>query len=231
MIKKYIAVLVLFLVCAGAYAQNESYGIWTNAVAEYGKKKWDFAAELEFRNRGLYDTLYRTSFQPEFAYAIIKPLEIGFSYTIMSFYDAKYDDNQVRHRVTPFIQGKLKAGRFGFSLREKYEVTYKDESDRVKESGKIDTYKMNPEKAWRNKLKVNYDIPGIKLEPFVSAETFYQLNNPDGNRLEKIRYILGLEYKINKHHSVDISGILNHTVDKDEPGKEYIIGIGYKFDI
>ncbi len=231
MIKKYAVVIFFLFSFSEIIAQNSTTGVWSTATIEYGYKKWDFGGELEFRGRGIYDTLYRMSFQPEVSYAIIKPLEIGFSYTLINFYDAKYDDYQIRNRFTPFIQGKLKADRFSFSLREKYEITYKDESDRIKKNGKIDTYKLNPEKVWRNKLKIDYNIPGVKLEPFVSAESFYQLNNPDGNRFEKIRYVVGLEYKFNKHHSIDISGILNHTIDKDEPGKEYILGIGYNFDI
>jgi hypothetical protein len=121
----------------------------------------------------------------------------------------------------------LKWNNFSFSLREKLQVTFKDESDRIKSNGTIDTYKMDPEWTWRNRMLMSYNISHCALTPSFSVETFYELNNPDGNTFDNVRYTLSLDYKINKRNSINIYGLINSKLNSDDVNGKYILGVGY----
>lgn len=82
---------------------------------------------------------------------------------------------------------------------------------------------------WRNKLKVKYDISHFPVTPSFSVETFFQLNNPDGNQFNKLRYTLSFGYKINKHNQVECYGLINNKINVSDPYKSYVLGIGYTY--
>lgn len=208
-------------------AQSSGPNSWITLDVDKEIKNWDFAAELELRSNGFFERNQRLSLQFESTFKIVKGLEAGASYTVMSFYDQKYDDYQLRNRFAAVTQGKMKYKRFSVNLREKLELTTKDESDRKKGNENIDTYRINPELIWRNRLKVSYDIPDVPLSPSVSTETFYLINDPEGSLFEKIRYTFALDYKLNKHNKIEIFTLYNQELI-DEEKDSYVIGIGYE---
>ncbi|MGE5317975.1 MAG: DUF2490 domain-containing protein [Chloroflexota bacterium] len=212
------------------YAQTEGPNAWLTIDVNKELKKWDFAGEMELRSIGFFDKNQRLSLQAEGSYKICKVIEAGLSYSIMSFYDSKYNDYQWRNRYAFVLQGKGKINRFALSLREKGELTTKDESDRIKDNEEIDTYAINPELVWRNRLKAAYDIPNLPLAPSISIETFYILNDPERNEFEKIRYTFSLSYKLNKHNSLEIFSIYNKELIEGEESS-YVIGAGYKLTL
>ena len=108
-------------------------------------------------------------------------------------------------------------------------TTIKDESNRIKEDGTTDTYKMNPEWSWRNRLTLSYNIPNSKVTPSLSAESFYQLNNPDGNSFDNMRYQLSFDYKINKRNHVELFGVINSELESEDATGKYILGAAYKY--
>ncbi|MDD4514849.1 DUF2490 domain-containing protein [Massilibacteroides sp.] len=226
-----LIIVCLFLIQQMIKSQTtDDFGIWSTIGVEKSiGKKWEINGELEFRGRENMNEVGRWAIKIGGDYKIIKNIKLGVAYQFQYFNDLEYTDFQPRHRLIGSMQGKQKWKRFTFSLRERVQGTYKDDSDRIKSSGKIDTYKMDPEWTWKNRLKVSYDIPKCKFTPSASIETFYQLNNPDGNEFDALRYTLSLAYKIDKKNKLNLSGIYDHEMNVKEPTDKYIMELGYVY--
>jgi hypothetical protein len=214
--------------------ESEPGGIWTAVAVEKDlTKKWSVGSEFEFRTIGFTTERDRFSAQIGTDYEILNNLKLGVSYNWLNVDDDyKFSDDSIRtdyfqnrHRVNLQATWKYKVGNISFQLRERARVTYKDDSDRLKENGKVNKNRLNPEYAWRNRFKVSYDKKKMPWTPYVSFESYYLLNDPDPIRFynssateytdrhsyfSKLRYTIGLEYKINKHHSVELYGMYFH---------------------
>jgi hypothetical protein len=221
--------VILLLITTTLKAKTNDFGLWTSVGAEKKLGKWNFEGEAELRTKENATAIDRLGIGLTAGYQLLKPITIGAGYDFIYFNDTKYLDYQPRHRANLFITGKQKLGGFTFSLRERVQLTAKDVSDRIKESGKIDNYKVNPEYMWRNKLKVEYNIPKFPVTPAFSAESFFTLNNPDGNSFKQIRYTLSLDYKLSKHHKFEIYGMYDDEISSEDPVQNFVLGIGYKF--
>jgi len=226
---KIFILLFMLLFTSVSWAQTNDFGIWTNISAEKKLGKWDFLGETEFRTKENTTNIDRWSIGLTGDYQLFKPVEIGAGYEFIYFNDTEYLDFQPRHRATIFVTGKQNLGNFTFTLRERIQLTAKDVSDRLKENGNIDNYKVNPEYTWRNKLKVSYNIPNFPINPAFSVESFYSLNNPNGNAFEQLRYSLSLNYKLSKHHHFEIFGLYDDEFVEGDPVQNHVLGIGYQF--
>jgi hypothetical protein len=225
----FLLVLILVLISTiSVYSQDEEVKIWTSIDLKKQVNKWDFTSEIELREAFFFEQMERLSLQLEALYDITDFLSAGASYMVMNFYDQKFDDYQLRHRFQAIANAKVKAGRFEFSLREKGEITFKDESDRIEDDGDIDTYRLNPESLWRNRLKIEYDIKNAPLTPAIALESFYFLNDPDGNQFEKLRYTLSIAYRINKQNRITLFTHYNKELLEDETDS-YVAGLGYTY--
>lgn len=210
-------------------AQNLNYGTWTSVEVEKKLDKLDLSAETELRTIAYLRLIDRWSIGLGADYDLAKYLKIGVGYQFMNALD--YDQDYIksyfiRNRFNASATGKLKYNNFSFSLRERLQVTFKE--DRVQTDGTIDDYKMNPAWAWRNRFQIEYNIPNCKITPALSAETFFDLNNPDGNNFENIRYILNFDYKLNKRNHIDVYGVINSNLYSDDSTGKYILGLSYK---
>lgn len=222
--------LIALLTTTLAYSQTTNdFGIWTSLGLEKKLGKWDLGTEFELRTMDNTSKINRVSLQFDASYALWKPLKVGLSYQFIDFNDTKYSDFQPRYRFSLFATGSQKLGHFNFSLRERLQLTTKDESDRIKSSGAIDTYKINPAWIWRNRLKVSYNIPHCKLSPYGSVETFYQLNNPDGNVFDDLRYTIGLNYVLKKKHKFDLYYLIDNEINVKDPVRRFVVGVGYTY--
>lgn len=269
------------LLCATFVVGQESEpgGMWTAIGAEKSiTKQWSAGVELEFRSKGF--TLDRDRFAAQIGtdYELIKNLKLGVSYSWLNVDDDyKFNDDSIRtdyfqnrHRFNLQATWKFKAGDFSFQFRERAQGTFKDDSDRLKENGKVNENRINPEYVWRNRLKMSYGKKKMPWSPYVSLETYYLLNEPEMLRFynsaatdyteksgyfTKLRYTLGIEYKINKQHSVELYGMYSHErgaeeievlrpvmenglfvgLEQDEYygltnwTKDYIVGVAYNF--
>jgi hypothetical protein len=220
----------LLFACLTAKAQVPDLGIWTTVETE--KKlspKWNLNGELELRTRNTSRDINRWGLKLGGEYSLVRNLKLGAAYQFLYFHDTEYADYQPRHRLIAFAQGRLRRGHFTFTLRERIQVTAKDESDRIKKNGKIDTYRLNPEWSWRNRLKMAYDIPRCRFTPSLSAETFYQLKHPDGNRFGGLRGIASLACRLDRKSTVDLSIIYHREINVQEPQDRLVAGINYAF--
>ncbi|MDD2997381.1 MAG: DUF2490 domain-containing protein [Paludibacter sp.] len=238
--RKLIILLFAILPVTFIWAQGE-YGSWTTISLEKElSKKWELGAEAELRTIYYARLMERMSLGLSADYTILKGWKVGAGYQIMNKLDTKYLNYQVRNRFNLSTSGRLKFNDLTISLRERIQLTTKDDSKRIRDDQTIDTYKINPEWKWRNRVQISYNIPNFKITPTFSVESNFQLNNPDGNHFDKMRYILSLGYKIKKVHQIEVFGVLNDEFESDDAGAiisssdddvygKYNLGIGYKY--
>jgi hypothetical protein len=224
-----VILYLLFIISTNLLAQTSDFGIWSSIGAEKKIGGWNIVAEGQLRTKDNTKQINRWNVKVETSYRILKPLQVGTGYEFIYFHDTRYLDFQPRNRGYAFAQGKYKLGRVTISLRERVQVTKKDDSDRIKKSGKINTYKINPEWTWRNRLKITYNIPKFPVTPGLSVESFYQLNNPDGNVFDKLRYTLSFNYNLTEHHQLEIYGLMDRDIHVSNPTVLYVAGVGYIF--
>lgn len=160
-----------------------------------------------------------------------------------------------RHRATASLTGSVKWGRFKFSLRERYQFTYRmrsycdrerwyykrrtgdyyldedryngDGSSNDKYSYMTDTKKAKSDHKLRSRLSVSYDIKQCPFEPFAEVEVYNELDNAFA--YDKIRYTVGTDYKINKEHKLTLYYRYQDYADIDEVGG-HVLGIGYAIE-
>ena len=238
--RKLIILLFAILPVTFIWAQGK-YGSWTTISLEKElSKKWELGAEAELRTIYYARLMERMSLGLSADYTILKGWKVGAGYQIMNKLDTKYLNYQVRNRFNLSTSGRLKFNDLTISLRERIQLTTKDDSKRIRDDQTIDTYKINPEWKWRNRLQLSYNIPNCKITPTVSVESNFQLNNPDGNHFDKMRYVLSLGYKIKKVHLIEVFGVLDDEFETGEAGEiisssdddvygKYNLGIGYKY--
>ena len=151
-----------------------------------------------------------------------------------------------RHRATASLTGSFKLGRFKFSLRERYQYTYRMPSqcdreryyyfyfpptmaewDMENPEYTTDEKKAKSDHKLRSRLQVSYNIKGCPLEPFAEVEVYNQLDNSFA--YDKIRYTVGTEYKIDKKNKLKAYYRYQDSADIDEVGG-HVLGLGYAFE-
>lgn len=222
--------IVFFAIISKVAAQSE-YGTFTSIGVDKKIGKWKLEAETELRTIDYLNLINRWSIELNAGYKIAKPFTVNFGYQLMNVLDQKYMNYQWRNRFKLEAEGKKKWGDFSFSLSEGLQLTTKDDNKRIRDDGSIDTYAINPAWVWKNSFEVEYDIPKSKLSPGYEFQTYYELNNPDGNDFDKIRNTLFLKYKINKNNSLKIYGLINSELGTDEAeySGKYILGLKYNY--
>ncbi len=84
------------------------------------------------------------------------------------------------------------------------------------------------EHVLRSRIKLDYDIKGCPLAPFVSYEIHNFLN--DGMKIDKHRISAGADWKIDKKHKLGIAYLLNAPDFKKSTVREIVLDLRFKFD-
>lgn len=236
--------LLLCVLCGQRLsAQENEFGVWTSA--ELQKKLFsgfDVSLEGEFRTRDVVKTVDRWSLAVQASYKIARWLKASAGYTFLDYYQPMEVTNkgniipeywQVRHRFQLSLTGKADWNRFTFSLRERWQYTYRPDQYVTKLDGddgsqKDDEYiKGKGKNVLRSRLQVEYDIRKCKFNPFASWELYHSLH--DGS-CEKMRWTVGGEWKLSKKHALDLYYLYQNKADDDESdGSAICIGYSYKF--
>lgn len=155
-------------------------------------------------------------------------LEGGLSYklhkylTIAGYYRF---ENEYNYRQKREIYEWEPASRLAFDAKSGFELKRFDFQFRLRYTNGTDFDDTTDDKAsyFRYRAKVDYDIKGSKLAPFVSVEAFHDLILKG---IDKTRYTGGLAFPINKSNELSLFYRLQ---DYSEAGKSStnIIGIGY----
>lgn len=197
--------------------------------AQSGTSTW---IELEFSKR-IIDNL-KIEFNPELRLfggfeMDTYILEGGLSYqlhkylTIAGYY--RYENEWDYKNSTGAYKGQVASNRIAFDAKSVFELNRFDFQFRLRYTNGADFDQTTDDKAsyFRYRAKIDYDIKGSKLAPYVSVEAFHDLILND---VDKMRYTGGLSYPINKSNELSLFYRLQ---DYSETAKESmnIIGIGY----
>jgi predicted porin len=228
-----------------ATAQTDDFGLWYELGAE--KKlspKWSLWLEGELRTRNNSRTADRWSVGVSAEYKIVKGLKASAGYIML------YDNNPeelmyksdgfrpnkwtpsywgVRHRLNLSLEGSKNFGRLELSLRERWQYTYRPEATGKKYDFDEESWtnvRGKGKNVLRSRFEASYDFPHWKLDPTASVEMFN-----DDSGIAKMRYQLGVDYKIQKRHIFGLT-YRYQTVngdDDDHEANSHLIGLSYKF--
>ncbi len=218
-------------------------------------KKFGIGVEAEMRTRNDVKTVDRWSGGVSVDYKLFKWLKASAGYTFLydnnervSYYDE--DDGKVtkgivsvgdpkkyaqywgvRHRFNVSLTGSYKFGNLELSLRERWQYTYRPEYTVDQRysyydeewDGNEHTYRGKGKNVLRSRLQAEYKFLNFPATPYASVETFNAWN------LEKIRYTVGADWKINKQNVVGLYYRYQHVNgdSADEPNR-HSIGLSYK---
>lgn len=235
-----MAIVVLIITSSALQAQ----GIQTSAEMKMQVSKGMNAfVEGELRTRNGFSSMERWSGTVGLDYKVLPYLKLSGGY---AFIHQQTEEEitrkgnvippywQSKHRLFLAMTGSYKWKRFTFSLRERYQFThrkgqyvpkYDEDGITPKDDEWVETKNKH---VLRSRLEVEYRIRNSKFTPFASYELYHSLS--EGFALDKSRYTIGTDYKLNKHHSV---GLFYRYIDRtdDDEASGHILGIGYKWKL
>lgn len=253
-----LCILVAFPLCVSAQSDDFGLDFSLEAQKKLGK---DFSLSLEgeYRTRDNTKTNDRWAVGLGVDYKLTKWLKASAGYTFLYDNNEKItyyneDDEEVkidgdanagdpkkranywapRHRFNVSLTFDKKLfGDFRFSLRERWQYTYRP-AHTVSErwsylnnayDGKEKTYNGKGKNVLRSRLQIEYDKKGLNVTPYVNVELFNAWS------LQKVRYTAGLDWKLSKQHSLGAfyryQNVRND--DDDNEPNTHLLGVGYKF--
>jgi hypothetical protein len=200
-------------------AQEKDFGIWTDLKAKLNKS---FALEMSLENRMKENASERDKSCAEIALEYGKNwYSFGTAYRFANETHPKRDIDY-GHRFSLQFSAEATVKRFTLSMRNKFQSEYFNLSS--SESGKI------PRTHYRNRVKIEYNVKGIPIEPFCYYEFYYRLNSHSQNSIEKSKFSSGLSYKINKKNKLGISYIYYYSPFRDKANRN-ILSVTYGLKI
>ncbi len=180
-------------------------------------------------------------------YRITDWFRVGAAYTfIATDHEGKKSTNyekywDFRHRATADLLFTVKSGneKWSFTFRERPQFTFRTDSVNTREKAKC-------EMVLRHRIKAEYKIHHLPLRPYVSMELSNTLNAPElagGNYIDKVRSMLGVEWKLNRQSSFEFYYRFDYVYNRDihigknsgdvtitpEKGYYHILGVFYSY--
>ena len=218
-LKKTLAVfsLIIFfiIICLPVSAKSDDdaeneYNTWISAAVKHDfSKKFRLKITPELRLTSDFEW-NKFLIEGELEYELLKYLGISGGYRFTIDNNGSKDDTHLQ-RFFLDINTSTKINRFKPKFRLKY--TNESRLDKDKQYNYL-----------RYKGSIDYNIRDSKINPFVSIEAFHSL---DDQMIDKLRYHIGAEYKINKHHQVEAGYMLDSFTDENK--YSHIVGLKYDF--
>lgn len=211
MIRKIFTTLILtfpFLLCSG---QDTDVQLWltANVRKDLGKKFRLYYEQGYRRDENLTKTKTFT-FETGGFYKPWKFLWVGAYFRHYNDFKDSRDNN-----LSGVLLLREELNRFDFRSKTRYiyEFTSGNESEHF----------------LRERISAGYDIPNFKINPFVASEFTFHFQ-PGNTETVQIRYYIGGEYKIAKHHTINFYYRYSHEMNVNNPLNVHTIGVDYIFD-
>ena len=233
--KRFISLFLLFLplvVSAQTITESDSHTTTPEAhIFATFVKSFDHGLSLTIEEEIRSAPSHRAHTTLGLGYTPISYLNIYAAYTTM-FYGKDAANNEwkdpekfIRHRVNVFLTGQVKLGQWNLSVREGVMMDARTD--------KVDTrVKNNADFTLRSRLQAVYSIPNTPLGIVGKVEVLSTLNapvdyinslspianspSPDyGEYISEWRPELGLQWKINKQHTLGLSYRFNYLYSRD----------------
>jgi hypothetical protein len=215
----FLLCLMFLLNTRTTFAQYNDAGTWISINAE---KKitpvFSFTLSEEGRFNENFCELGTFFTDAGLSYKVNKLIKVSLNYRFTN--KRKIDDSySVRHRYYVDLSIRKKFKPIILSFRTRFQSQYTDMFS--SSTGLMPSYYS------RNKLTLKFDLDK-NYTPYISAELFSPLNNPDGGIfIDNTRYAVGIEYTFNRMHSLDIFYLIQRECNVNNPETDYIIGLGY----
>lgn len=239
-------------------AQSDDFGLDFSLEAQKKlSKQWSLSLEGELRTRDHAKTNDRWSVGLGVDYKVAKWLKASAGYNLLfdnnlktSYFEATDDavldgDAEVgdpkkcakywgtRHRFNVSLTASQKLGDWKFSLRERWQYTYRpaytvDERwsylDQAYD-GKEKTYDGKGKNVLRSRFQIEYAKKGLPITPYANIELFNAWS------LQKTRYSAGIDWDINKQHTLGAFYRYQNVRNDDDDNEPncHLLGLSYKF--
>jgi hypothetical protein len=241
--KRLILLLLLFTALMPAGLQADDSGLILSAEASRKiRKGLNVSIEAEFRSRNDFRTAERVSLGASVSYKLLPWLKASGGYNLLFDNDREeitYNDDMsynnwrpsywgVRHRFNVSLTASYKVRRVEFSLRERWQYTYRPEKmiDNFDfDEGEWEDHKVRGKgkNVLRSRLQAEWDIPRCKFDPFASVE-FHQ-----SKYLDKTRFIVGVDHTIKKTHDFKLYYRYQLTGSHSSDPNIHMLGLGYTY--
>ena len=213
-------------------------------------------AGYEMRTADNFSRVERNQFSAGIQYSPLRWLDIGGGYCFIGHYDSELTIKP-RHRAWLDLGGFYRFGAWKLSLRERVQLTCK--------AYDFNLYQQTPNLVeLKSRLKLAYK-GFIHLEPYAYVElrncfngpsftadynasagrySHYQFSGYTDAYINRLRCALGLEWKISRHHAIDLrlmtDGCRDKSIDTNaegtklksytwEPAQNTTLALGYQF--
>ncbi len=216
------ACLLLILLPFAVSAQVNDAGLWTSLSVQKklaDKLYLDLGGELRLNeNFSELGTVYSEALV---SYRISKSFEAsgGYRFIAKRLVDDSYG---IRHRYLINLAYKTKINKVMSTIRARYQSQYSD----INRSADWQV----PEDYLRTKWTIKYDTDK-DWRPFVSAETFFLLDNMDGILFKEYRIAAGFDYKLNKNTDLTLGYLIDREIQTANPWTNYVVTVGLSWEL
>jgi hypothetical protein len=221
-VKRIIVISILLLSIQHTHAQYDDARLWLSANF---KKSLGLKTSLHFEQGFRLSENY-TQLNTVYSEIGVR-YRIGQKWRVGGFYRFSQRRNEdpsfrTRHRFHIDLAYKQKlGGKLDFTFRGRYQSQYTDfYSD---ENGRIATNRLR----FKTIMKIDLDK---RYTPYLAVEYFYRLyKNMERNKFDNSRYVAGATYDLTKRSQIDIYYMLIRQLNRNNPGRYYVIGLDYSY--
>ncbi len=215
--------LALFLLLWSGQLTAQTFETGALLGAEYEMKimkgwHWGVGGQLRFDHNFTQYNRAKVSVSTDYTFWQ-KRVKIGVGYGFLNYHNEGVFDN--RHRIQAALTLSQKFGNAKLAYRAQFQSTFRD--------NRRGDYRFNPKTYMRNRLTFSYKIPETAVKLHVSEEFWWRLYHPGNNIIDDLRTELGVEYAINKRHTLDFYLRSQNEVQVSNPRHIIYIGVNYGF--
>ncbi len=206
-----IAILIIMALPSILAAQPDDWEYWTSLKAEKKLHKGlEFSLEQEFRFDRDGTSLKNQQTSVGLEYEINK----HFKFSLNFRYKTKRKDTENQLYAAAYYSKNIWELELNYRLKYQKKFPRKDpEIDRI-----------------RNRLELKLE-KSKKIRPYISAELFYHAFYEKGDRFDEARYIMGLEWNLNKDNKVDLYFMIYNEFNIKKPYTANAIGMNYSVEL
>ena len=184
-------------------------------------KSFDHGLSLTFEEEIRSAPTHRSHTTIALGYAPIEYFNLYAGYTVKLYGNQGWTDpnKYIRHRANILLTGQVKLGQWNLSLREGVMLDARADKIDIREKNVVDF-------TLRSRLQAVYSIPETPLGIVAKFEILNTLNAPVeylnsfsskkyGEYISELRPELGLQWMINKQHSLTLAYRYNYIYGRD----------------
>lgn len=180
---------LFFIVPVSLHAQKRDFTTWASTGFKYKvNPAFTLSGKLEWRTKDDLDKTDRWGLEAGGAYSVLPFLKIAAGYEV-HYRNREEAGWKFRHRY--HFDGTLstRVHRLKVSLRERFQHTFDSNNDELR---------------WRSRVKLAYDIPKCKIEPYASVEMYNGLNRGEKFDVQRMRYRGGVVLPLSSDWEADV---------------------------